>query len=168
MRMGKHYTGMMNPTECDRQIERVRLELLTRRFMIALVGFIGAWVGIAIVLTGAPSFVEAVLGPWSRYAIGSVPLISGLAISGGYLWGEETRCGWWSQVLGLSGMTLWYSTVALIYASFAINAGITLLGFGEPLPDQMTRGFTYVPFTYLGLALMAATPLVALIKIGRI
>lgn len=151
----------------DNAVEQVRLELVTRKLMIMLVGLIGVWVGIAIILTGAPNFVEEWFSPWSRYWVGGLALLSGFCTVFGSVWDDRTRCGWWGQAAGLAGMTIWYLSMGAIYFTLVTTQGFDLVGPGEPLAADVT-GRGYVPLLYAGLAMMAATPLVTLVNLRRL
>lgn len=145
-------------------VERLRLELMTRRLMVMLVGLIGVWVGIAVILTGAPNFVEQWFSPWSRYAVGGIPFLAGGAIVIGGFIGEGSSRAWYAEIVGLSGMALWYATMGGLYVALVTLQGFDLVGPGEPLQPEVT-GRGYVPFLYLGLVLMSVAPLVAMIKL---
>lgn len=156
----------MNTSGADKDIERVRLELVTRKFMVVSVALIGVWVGIMIILTGAPGFIETFFSPWSRYVLGGSSLIVGGAVVAGGLFGDEHRWGWWAQVLGLIGLTLWYVFMGVAYSFFVVHQGLHIAGPGEPLAPAVT-GRGYVPLIYLGLTMMSSTPLVTMIRLGR-
>lgn len=157
---------MVDENEVARAVERVRLELLTRHFMVMVLALIGVWTGIAMILTGAPAFIETWFSPWSRYLIGGSALVAGMLTVGGGFVGEERRCGWWAQAIGLSGMTLWYAGMSVAYVGLTIHEGWEIVGPGQALsPGDTGRG--YVPFIYLGLMLMTATPLVTMVRLRR-
>lgn len=154
----------METREGDAAVEQVRLELATRKLMVMLVGLIGVWVGIMIALTGAPNFVEDWFSPWSRYFLASPAFLAGALTVAGGARSDLTRCGWWSQVAGLTGMSLWYLAMAGVYLVLVVQQGIDIVGPGEPLAANVT-GRGYVPLLYLGLTAMAAVPLVTLIRL---
>jgi len=134
--------------------------------MIMLIGVTAVWVGIAIMLMGAPDFLEDWLSPWSRYLIGGVAFLAGLSTVGGCLWGDQTRCGWWAQAVGLSGLVLWQVFMAACYTARVLDQGVFMARPGEPL-NPATTGRGYVPFLYIGLALGTAIPLAALFRLRR-
>jgi len=147
-------------------IERVRLELVTRKFMIMVLAMIGVWVGIAMMLTGAPSFLEEWFSPWSRYFIGGAAFVGGIVTSAGGSIGDGCRKGWWTQVTGLTIMTLWYFAMGGAYLCLNARIGVPLVGPGEPL-DSALSGRGYVPIVYFGLMIMTATPLVTMFTLQR-
>ena len=157
----------MNRQDTDPAVERVRLELIGRHFMVVVLALTGVWTGIAIILTGAPNFIEAWLSPWSRYGVGGVAFVAGLVTSYGTLATDHRLKGWWAQVLGLGALTLWYAGMGLAYVGLLISQGQQFVGPGEPLSASST-GRGYVPFVSLGLAIMTATPLSTTIRLrGR-
>src|ERR1044072_7181657 len=98
-----------------RAVERVRLELVTRKFMVMMLALLATWVGIAMCFTGAPSFMETWFSPWSRYAIGAIAFAGGLTVSIGGVLTDLTRKGWWTQMIGLGILVLWYFGMAVSY-----------------------------------------------------
>jgi hypothetical protein len=150
----------MDPTE------RIRLELVTRKFMVILLGLTAAWVGLAIMVTGAPSFIEDWFSPWSRFYVGGVAEAAGLTVVLGGMVGDLRRSGWWTQVTGLALLVLWYAGLGASYAVLVFQQGVDIVGPGEHLPSTES-GRAYVPMVYLGLMLMTATPLVTMLRIGR-
>ena len=157
---------MTQTAERDRAIERVRLELVTRKFMIMVLAMIVVWVGIAMMLTGAPRFIEDWFSPWSRYFIGGLAFSAGLVTSIGGLIGDGCRKGWWTQVAGLSGTALWYGGMSLAYLGLLCTEGLDLVAPGEPL-DDILAGRGYVPIVYFGLMIMTLTPLLTMFKLQR-
>lgn len=155
----------MTEEELDHSIERVRLELVTRKFMVTVLAMIAVWVGIAIMLTGAPNFIEDWFSPWSRYCVGGVAFFSGIVTSIGGLEGDETKAGWRIQVIGLTTLTLWYLCMSAAYVGLVTMQGLPIVAPGEPLPDGVT-GRGYVPIVYAGLMVMTATPLATLFRLG--
>lgn len=156
----------MDTLQEDAAIERVRLELATRKLMVMSLASIGVWVGITVILYGAPNFIETWFSPWSRYAVGGAAFGFGLTTSLAGLGSDRTRVGWWFQVIGLSGLTLWYVAMAASYVILATHQGLDLLGPGEPLHEGVT-GRAYVPMVYGGLATMTAIPLLTMFSLGR-
>lgn len=154
----------METPEADAAVEQVRLELATRKLMVMLVGLIGVWVGIVIALTGAPNFIEDWFSPWSRYFLASPAFFAGLLTVAGGARSDLTRCGWVSQVAGLTGMALWYFAMAVVYFVLVLEQGFHVVGPGEPLADSVT-GRGYVPLLYLGLTAMAVVPLATLVRL---
>lgn len=152
--------------EVERTIERVRLELVTRRLMIMVLAVTAVWVGIAIMVMGAPDFLETWFSPWSRYAIGGCIFLSGLTTSIGGVVGEDHLRGWWIQVIGLGGVASWFALMGLVYAILTIKQGGTVVGPGEYLSLGVT-GRGYVPVLYLGLTVLTAIPLVTMLRLGR-
>lgn len=152
--------------EVDRAVERVRLELASRKLMIMALGLTAVLAGIAIMLTGAPNFIEEWFSPWSRYLLGGTSFLAGLiAVMGGAL-GDRAALGWWIQVVGLTGMALWYAGMALAYGAIVVQQGTTVVGPGEPLSEGVT-GRGYVPLLYVGLTAVVMIPLVTMIRLRR-
>lgn len=147
-------------------IERVRLELVARKFMVMILALVAVWVGIAMMLTGAPSFLEGWFSPWSRYAVGSIAFMTGLLTSIGGSMTDQKPGGWWTQVVGLTGLCAWYAGMGIAYIGLVISEGFTWAGLGEAL-DPSSSGRAYVPIVYLGLMIMTATPLVTMLRLGR-
>lgn len=149
-----------------RAIERVRLELVTRKFMVMMLAVLATWVGIAMCFTGAPAFMETWFSPWSRYAIGGIAFLGGVATSIGGLMTDRTWRGWWTQVLGLSVLCLWYTGMAVSYLILTIQEGLAVVGPGEPLaPGNSGRG--YVVIVYICLVVVTGTPLFTMIRLWR-
>lgn len=147
-------------------VERVRLELTTRKLMVMMLAVTAVWVGIAIILTGAPRFIEEWFSPWSRYTIGSAAFLAGLTASVGGLMTDKTRRGWWVQLTGLALLVAWYASMGVAYCFLVKDQGLELVGPGEPL-DPMSTGRGYVPFIYLGLSLLVLIPLGTMLRLGR-
>lgn len=146
--------------------ERIRLELVTRKFMVMVLGLIAAWVGLAIMLTGAPSFIEAWFSPWSRFYVGGVAEAAGLTVVLGGLAGDLRRSGWWTQVVGLGLLVAWYAGLGGSYAVLVAQEGIDIVAPGQPLAS-VDAGRAYVPLVYLGLMLLTLTPLVTMLRLGQ-
>jgi hypothetical protein len=156
----------MTETQADRAVQRIRLEMMALRFSITMLAVTTVWIGIAMILGGAPSFIEGWFSPWSRYLVGGWAFVSGLLTSAGALIGDDRRRGWWAQVVGLAGMTSWYIGMSVAYVCLAFTEGVHILGWGEPLmAGQSGRG--YVGLVYLGLAFVTGGPLVTLLRIAR-
>lgn len=156
----------MTDQQPDQSIERVRLELVTRRFMVQMLALTCVWTGIAIIATGAPSFIEGWLSPWSRYLIGGWAFTFGLIASVGGMVGDQRWRGWWTQVIGLVGLVLWYFGMGAAYVGLVLTETVQFVGPGEPL-DPSVSGRGYVPLIYLGLMMMTATPLVTMLRLVR-
>lgn len=150
----------------QRAIERVRLELVTRKLMVMVLALIGVWVGIGMCLTGAPDFMETWFSPWSRYAIGGGAFLTGLVTSIGGFVGDRTRKGWWTQVVGLWGLVLWYWGMGAAYLALFMIEGADFVAPGDPLPVEST-GRGYVIIVYWGMAVLAAIPLVTMLRLNR-
>lgn len=147
-------------------MDRVRHELEARKRMVMAMGLTAVWVGIAIMVMGAPNFLEEWFSPWSRYVLGGTTFTAGLFTCIGGAYGDDTRCGWWSQVLGLSGMIAWQVFMAAAYTGRVLDQGVFLAVPGEPL-NAATTGRGYVPFLYVGLALGTLIPLLTMLRNGR-
>jgi hypothetical protein len=98
-------------------IERIRLELIGRKLMIMALAVAAVFAGAAVMLTGAPNFLEDWFSPWSRYIIGGAPFLFGIIACIGGLATDRTSPGWWAQFTGLLGLTLWYAAMAGCYTS---------------------------------------------------
>jgi hypothetical protein len=146
-------------------VERVRHELEARKRMVMAMGVTAVWVGIAIIVMGAPDFIEDFFSPWSRYALGGAAFLGGLSIALGGAWGDLSRCGWWAQVAGLSVLIGWQVFMAACYTARVLDQGVFLALPGEPLRHEVT-GRGYVPFLYVGLALGTAIPLITMLRNG--
>lgn len=158
---------MTQTQQRDQAIERVRLELVTRKFMIMVLAMVGVWVGLAMMLTGAPSFIEDWFSPWSRYFIGGIAFGAGLTTTLGGLLGDGGRCGWWTQVAGLGLLGAWYASIGAAYVGLLYEqGGVPIVGPGEPLGAGIT-GRGYVPIVYAGLTIMTLTPLVTMFRLQR-
>lgn len=145
-------------------IERVRLELVTRKLMVMVLALIGVWVGIGMCLTGAPFFMETWFSPWSRYIIGGGAFLTGLTVSLGALATDQRARGWWTQAAGLLGLTLWYAGMAVAYLVLFAQEGAHFAAPGAALnPTSSGRG--YVIVVYVGLAVLTATPLATMIRL---
>lgn len=149
-----------------RSVERVRLELVGRKFMVTVLALIGVWVGVAMILTGAPNFIEDWFSPWSRYFVGGAAFLAGLLTSVGGAFRDDRRAPWWCQVIGLALLVLWYGALGAAYVGLTAQQGLAFVGPGEPLPEGIT-GRGYVPLVYLGLMVMTATPLATMLKLRR-
>ena len=152
--------------EVERSVERVRLELVSRKLMIMVLALTAVLAGATIMLTGAPNFIEEWFSPWSRYFLGGTSFLAGMvAVAGGAI-GDRTRPGWWTQVVGLTMMAAWYLGMAAAYTGVVIQQGAGFVGPGEPLAEGVT-GRVYVPVLYLGLTLVALIPLVTMLRLRR-
>lgn len=147
-------------------VERVRLEVMARRFMVTMLALIAVWAGIAMILTGAPDFIEDWFSPWSRYFVGGIAFSAGLATSLGVAQTSHHLGGWWAQVVGLAVLTAWFAAMGMAYVGLVVMQGIEIVGPGEPL-DASVTGRGYVPFVYLGLVVLSGTPLVTLLRTSR-
>lgn len=147
-------------------IERIRLELIARKLMIMAMAVAAVFAGAAVMLTGAPNFLEDWFSPWSRYFIGGVPFVFGSLASLGGLMTDRTSCGWWAQFSGLLGLALWYASMAVVYIGLVVVQGVSFVGPGETLPEGVT-GRGYVPMIYLGLLAATCIPLVTLVRLRR-
>ena len=152
--------------EVDRAVERVRLELASRKLMIMTLGLTAVLAGIAVMLTGAPNFIEEWFSPWSRYFLGGFSFVAGMVTVLGGAVGDRTRPGWWTQVVGLALMAVWYAGMALAYGNIVVDQGTTIVGPGVPLSEGVT-GRGYVPILYLGLTLVVLIPLATMVRLRR-
>lgn len=157
---------MDQDTQTRRAIERVRLELVTRKFMVMVLALIGVWVGITMCLTGAPAFIETWFSPWSRYVVGGGAFLAGLTVSIGGMMTDRRPPGWWTQVIGLAALTIWYFGMSVAYLGLFMLEGAPFAAPGEPL-DPSNSGRGYVPLVYLGLMILTATPLVTMLRLAR-
>lgn len=146
-------------------VERVRLELVARKFMVTILGLIATGIGVAMMLTGAPDFIEGWFSPWSRYFVGSFAFVAGLLVAIGGSFGDDNRIGWTMQVSGLSILTLWNIGYGCAYLIMSLERGVQLAMPGEALSPSMT-GTDYVPLVYFGLTTMAVVPLRVMLKVG--
>lgn len=152
--------------EVDRAVERVRLELASRKLMIMALGLTAVLAGVAIILTGAPNFIEKWFSPWSRYLLGGASFAAGLTTVAGGALGDRERKGWWTQVVGLTSMAAWYAGMAVAYGAIVVRQGATIVGPGVPLSEGVT-GRGYVPILYLGLTLVVVIPLCTMLRLRR-
>lgn len=157
---------MDTSTQVTRSVERVRLELVSRKLMIMIMALTAVLTGITIILTGAPNFIEEWFSPWSRYFVGGAAFLAGLVTSIGGMVGDRTRPGWWTQVFGLALMSLWNLGMCAAYLGIVVVQGTTIVGPGEPLAAGVT-GRGYVPVLYLGLAAVVLMPLVTMLRLRR-
>ena len=134
--------------------------------MVMMLALLATWVGIAMCFTGAPSFMETWFSPWSRYAIGGIAFAGGLTVSIGGVLTDLTRKGWWTQMIGLGILVLWYFGMAVSYLALVIQEGFHIVGPGEPL-DPGVSGRGYVAVVYICLAIMTATPMVTMLRLSR-
>lgn len=88
-----------------------------------------------------------------------------LAVIGGTMT-ERTRCGWWNEVSGLTGMAGWALMMASVYFWRVADQGAGFVGPGEPLSAGVT-GRVYVPILYLGLTFVIIVPLTTLLRLRR-
>lgn len=152
--------------EVARSVERVRLELSTRKLMIMMMALTGVLTGAAIMLTGAPNFIEEWFSPWSRYLVGGSAFAAGLTTTVGGFIGDRVRVGWWTQIAGLFGLAAWNASMAAAYLAVVIRQGAGFVGPGEPLAADVT-GRGYVPILYLGLMVVIMVPMVTMIRLRR-
>lgn len=157
---------MDSQREVDRAVERVRLELVSRKLMIMVLAVTAVLAGAVVMLTGAPNFLEDWFSPWSRYAIGGLSFFAGLVTCVGGLATDRTRPGWWTQVVGLTLMAAWYAAMCAAYTGVVIHQGAGFVGPGEPLSPGVT-GRGYVPILYFGLTGVVLIPLVTMIRLQR-
>lgn len=134
--------------------------------MVAMLGMMATLIGVGIMLTGAPAFLEEWFSPWSRYLIGGFIFVAGLGISLGGL-AEETRCGWFAQITGLTMMSFWSLVLGILHAALYVLAGAQWVGPGEPLSDPTIAGRAYIPLFYLSFFAISAVVLVTSAKVGR-
>jgi hypothetical protein len=156
--------SILRPSE--EAVDRLRHELEVRERIVMVMGVTASWVGIAIILMGAPDFLEDWFSPWSRYVLGGWAFVAGLLASSGLILGDCHRRGWLYQVIGLSMMVVWQLTMAACYVGRVLDQGIFLARPGQPLNEGVT-GRGYVPFLYIGLTLGTLVPLIAMIRNGR-
>jgi len=141
-------------------------EIAVRRAFIVIHGIFGVWVGIAMILTGAPPPAEAWFGPEVRYVLGFSGLAFGaLAIYGTYI-GDDREPGWSATAVAMVGLTFWHAAMMAIYTAHAASGRgrIEILG-----PDEiaMTDQRPYIPFVYMTLMMLTAAHALALKRFGR-
>lgn len=156
----------MTEIEQERAIRTVRLGLTAHRFAVMWLAVISILVGIVMIVTGAPAFLEDWFSPWSRVVLGVLAFSPGLLTVIGVAVGPARIGGWWTQVLGLLGQAVWYASMMGAYVGLLVYEGPQWADLGEPL-NAAVSGRAYVPLIYLGLLGLALIPLVTLLKIGR-
>lgn len=158
----------MDPTDKG-QIQardRIYLELANRTTLLALHGWVGILVGLAMAATGAPLPIEEAMGPWARLALGGWGLGFGAILLVGASIGRNRTAGWSALIAGTLGLAFWHALVMMAYADGAFDGGIKFLMPGETLgPDVTNRG--YIPFIYLGYVMLVLTHAVTLILLDR-
>jgi hypothetical protein len=146
--------------------ERVRIELATRKLIVMMLGVMTVLVGAVTIMTGAPAFIEDVFSPWSRVVLGALAFIPGLIVAITNTFNDRTRCIWWLQLFGLSGIAAWFAFMCGSYTWYTLAQGITFVRIGQPL-DSEQAGRAYVPLIYLVLLIMSLIPLITMIRVGR-
>ena len=144
----------------------VRLGLVAHRLMVMWLAVTSMWVGVTMIVTGAPAFLEDWFSPWSRVVLGALAFAPGLCTVLGAIIGPRRLRGWTLQVAGLLGQGLWYAAMGLAYLGLLFWEGPQWAALGEPLADGVS-GRGYVPLIYLGLLGLAVIPMVTLILLGR-
>lgn len=148
-------------------VERVRLELVTRRMSIQLLGVMTTLVGAVTMMTGAPSFIEDAFSPWSRVLLGALAFLPGLLVAIGGSFDDRRWCVWWLQVFGLLGVAAWFALMCGTYVWYTFDVvGIDFLKIGQPLASH-DQGRAYVPLIYLVLFTMTLVPLITMLRIGQ-
>ena len=151
---------MMDP------IERVRLELATRKLIIMMLGVMTVLVGAMTIMTGAPAFIEDWFSPWSRVVLGLLAFVPGLMVSIGGAFDDSAWCVWWIQIFGLAGVAAWYAAMAGAYTGLVIRDGPGFVKIGHHLASA-DAGRAYVPLIYIVLFIITAIPLVTMFRIGK-
>lgn len=148
-----------------RAYERIMLELTARTAMMFVHGAMLAMIGLTMVVTGAPSPIEAAWGPWSRIALGGAALVIGAVILFGAAETDNDPAGWRALMLGFGGGMLWHAVLAGSYAVAAYQTQMAFLLPGETLSASVTsRG--YIPLIYLGYVLLTALHFRTVWKLG--
>lgn len=147
-------------------VERVRLELVTRRLSIMMLGVLTVLVGGVMMMTGAPAFIEDWFSPWSRMVLGILAFLPGLMVAIGGIFDDRHPCAWWLHMLGLGGIAAWFAFMCGAYTVLVFQQGIAFAQVGQSLTSEQA-GRAYVPLVYLVLFFLALIPLVTMIRVGR-
>lgn len=149
----------------DEALRRARIGLTSRLQALALYGFLGIQVGIAMILTGVTSAVEEHYGPWARVYLGLPALIGGAFTLCGAFKGDRSPAGWWATFVGTNVLGLWCSIMAVVYTISAIVPGVDFGLPGETI--EPAGGRLFIPILYLHLAILIGLHAVTLIRLGR-
>lgn len=152
--------------EQDRAVRAVRAGVAAHRLSVVWLAAISMAVGLTMILTGAPAFVEDWFSPWSRVVLGALAFAPAVCTVVGALLSHNTLPGWWMQVAGLFGQATWYGAMMVVYCGLLVDEGAQWANLGEAL-DPAVSGRGYVPIIYLGLLGLAVIPLVTLLRLGR-
>lgn len=149
----------------DEALRRARIGLSSRLQALAIYGFLGVQVGIAMALTGTTIAVEDHFGPWARFWLGITALAGGGLTVIGALIGDRTRCGWWATFIGANVLGVWCSVMAVVYTIAAVVPGVA---FGLPGEEiDPLGGRLFIPILYVHLAILLGLHVVTLIRLGR-
>lgn len=149
----------------DRARQTVELGLAAHRASLLWLAVASLLVGMVMIVTGAPAFLEDWFSPWSRVVLGLAAFLPALCTVIGMVIGPARRCGWTLQVIGLSGQALWYALMMATYSALLIKEGPQFVGLGEPLSSTVS-GRAYVPLIYVGLLGQALVPLWTVVRLG--
>lgn len=157
----------MSTLEQERAVRTVELGLIAHRMMIMWLAIASMVVGIVMVLTGAPTFLEDWFSPWSRVVLGLLAFSPAvLTVVGAAMGPSRSNVAWWLQMFGLLGQASWYFAMLCAYIGLLMHEGPQWARLGEELAPHVS-GRGYVPFIYLGLLGLAVIPLVTMMVLGR-
>lgn len=137
-------------------------EITTRRVLLSIHATLGLFVGLTMMVFGAPPPLEALAGPDSRYALGALAATAGALILTGVFVSPEHRRGWRLTTIGMLAHAAWQLVMMSLYFSVATREGFEPLAPGEVAATTMGR--PYVTFVYFSLSLLSAAHLLMLWK----
>lgn len=159
------YAAVMDQTTADHKVENAITGLQSRAMAFFIYGVTAFGVGLAMFFTGAPSDLEAAVGPEVRAWLGAPLLLAGIAIMAGSFVANEHRWAWWSALLGMCEFSLWAMVMAITYAWITIEHHVDYALPSEPIDTDSGR--LYITVFYQGVMLIAGVQIWTLMRLGR-
>lgn len=140
---------------------RAEWERANRVGLLWIHALVGVWAGTQMLLFGSASNIEAMVGVWSRLALGTLGIVGGAVLIAGILRRTRRKRFWLElEAAGLSLIGLWDLCMALGMSIARIQSGdFGIRPIFEPLPPPGTYVLPYPIAVYGGLTALVAVHL---------
>lgn len=163
---------MSNPNPFDRLetaaetvAQRAMWETMNRVALLWCHAVIAFVTGTQMLAFGSAANIEALVGIWSRTALGVLGILGGITLAVGIWSGRRI----WLEALGLVLIGCWDFLMAAGFVAARIQAGdFHLRGLAEPLPAPGTYSLPYPITVYAGLFALVCIHLLTLRRLAVI
>lgn len=156
---------MTEQEEVAEALRRNTIVVGSRLSALAIYGYLGVTVGLAMMLCGSAVTIEQHWGTSARFIMGIPAVIGGSSLLASAFLGSDTLRGWSAGLAGTLFLGAWGVIFTTAYIVGALERGVVILGPSDPIPPDTS--VLYPPFLYTSVCLLILLHLVTLLRLRR-